>query len=109
MHFKQLEREDMLDNIRELTTQLKLKTLIIENFVPKTSVVDIESRAVWNKEKDNWDLPKYGNIYIYNMILCCYYYYDYYFMCKYVCICVYVMLIYYLAHDIPHPPPPSPK
>lgn len=54
----QLEREDMLDNIRELTTQLKLKTLIIENFVPKTSVVDIESRAVWNKEKDNWDLPK---------------------------------------------------
>lgn len=49
----------MLDSIRDLTSQLKLKTLILDNFVPKTCVADIEARAVWNKEKGDWDLPKY--------------------------------------------------
>ena len=29
----QLEKEDLLDSVRELTRQLKLKTLVLENFV----------------------------------------------------------------------------
>jgi len=54
----QLEKEDMLDTIRALTSQLKLKNLILDNFIPASNVEDIESRAVWNKDKEDWDLPR---------------------------------------------------
>lgn len=54
----QLEKEDMLDTIRELNRQLKLKSLIIDNFVPEDGALAIERRAVWNAEAEDWDLPR---------------------------------------------------
>ena len=38
----QLEKEDLLDSVRELTRQLKLKTLVLENFVPEDGAQAIE-------------------------------------------------------------------
>ena len=54
----QLEKEDLLDSVRELTRQLKLKTLVLENFVPEDGAQAIERRACWNHEKEDWDLPR---------------------------------------------------
>jgi hypothetical protein len=53
----QSEREDMLDTIRELARQLKLKEVIITNFIPRDEVGAIESRAKWNEELDSFILP----------------------------------------------------
>lgn len=50
----QVEREDMLDNIRELSRQLKLKELVVNTFVPPDDEKLIERRAVWNEEEDSW-------------------------------------------------------
>jgi Kinesin motor domain len=82
------EREDMLSTIRELNRQLKLKQLILENFVPPHEVervsnihfvvatiistagptlasffpffayilLQIEARATWDDESDEWSL-----------------------------------------------------
>lgn len=50
------EREDMLDTIRELNKQLKLKSLLLEGFVPPHEVERLEARAVWDEEADEWSL-----------------------------------------------------
>jgi hypothetical protein len=50
----QEEREELYDAIRELTSQLKLKTTIIENFVPLEGQKSIEMRAEWNEEAEAW-------------------------------------------------------
>ncbi len=52
------ERTDMLDTIRQLTQTMKLKDLIIANFIPDDINRAIEKRASWNTEEDNWTLPK---------------------------------------------------
>ena len=49
----------MLDTIRALNRQLKLKSLMLSNFVPLDGAALIERRAVWNDEKEDWDLPRY--------------------------------------------------
>ena len=54
----QQEKEDMLNNIRALDRQLKLKSLILSNFVPQDAVESIERRATWNDESENWELPR---------------------------------------------------
>eukprot|EP00742_Colponemidia_sp_Colp-10_P004246 GILJ01004530.1.p1 GENE.GILJ01004530.1~~GILJ01004530.1.p1 ORF type:complete len:795 (-),score=178.48 GILJ01004530.1:126-2510(-) len=54
----QREREDMLDMIRELTRQIKLKNSVIENFIPPEEVSKIESRAEWSDENDEWIIPR---------------------------------------------------
>lgn len=41
----QKEKEDMLDTIRELNKQLKLKQILLDNFVPNHEVEKV-SRAV---------------------------------------------------------------
>lgn len=51
------ERTDMLDTIRQLTQTMKLKDLIIANFIPEDIAKGIEKRASWNTEEDNWNLP----------------------------------------------------
>jgi len=45
----QREREDMLDTIRQLTRQLKLKDLMINNFVAPEESKKIERRSKWNE------------------------------------------------------------
>jgi kinesin family protein 3/17 len=54
----QAEKADMLDTIRELGRQLKLKSLVLSNFVPPDGAELIEQRAVWNDEREDWDLPR---------------------------------------------------
>lgn len=55
-HFNQSEREDMLSMIRDLRQTLKLKALIMENFVPMTEIQSTQERAVWDAEEDEWRL-----------------------------------------------------
>ena len=49
----------MLDAIRQLTRTLKLKELIIANFIPEETSAMLERRAVWveNEEGDGWVIP----------------------------------------------------
>ena len=54
----QTEREDMLDTIRELTRQLKLKQLVLDNFVPPDEQTKLDRRAQWSDENDEWWLPR---------------------------------------------------
>jgi len=59
----QAERNDMLETIRELTRQLKLKELIIDNFIPPNFAQMLDSaevggRAVWNAEAEEWSIPR---------------------------------------------------
>jgi kinesin family protein 3/17 len=49
-----MERTDMLETIRQLTRQMKLKDLIIANFIPEESAHGLEKRASWNQEEDCW-------------------------------------------------------
>lgn len=52
----QTERSDMLDTIRQLTQSIKLKDLIISNFIPEDVAKSIEKRATWNPEEDSWNI-----------------------------------------------------
>merc|ERR1719343_209378 len=54
--FNQGEREDMLSMIRELRQTLKLKTLIMESFVPMKEVQSTQERGEWDAEEDEWVL-----------------------------------------------------
>ncbi|OQS02822.1 kinesin [Thraustotheca clavata] len=51
------EREDLLDTIRELTASLKLKSLVLEYFMPREAATLLESAATWDDEEDNFRLP----------------------------------------------------
>eukprot|EP00927_Polykrikos_kofoidii_P082092 TRINITY_DN8067_c0_g1_i1.p1 TRINITY_DN8067_c0_g1~~TRINITY_DN8067_c0_g1_i1.p1 ORF type:complete len:829 (-),score=268.13 TRINITY_DN8067_c0_g1_i1:193-2679(-) len=52
--FNQGEREEMLTMIRELRKQLKLKTLIMDSFVPANDIKNTQERAEWDAEEDEW-------------------------------------------------------
>jgi len=52
----QREREDMVDTIRVLTQQLKLKSSVIQAFVPKEEADKVEKRAQWDENEDDWKL-----------------------------------------------------
>ena len=54
----QTERSDMLDTIRQLTRNLKLKEIIIGNFIPDDYAKSIERRAVWKEEEDTWQISR---------------------------------------------------
>ena len=49
----------MLDTIRQLTRTMKLKDLIIANFIPEDLAKTLEKRATWieNEEGDGWMIP----------------------------------------------------
>lgn len=44
----------MFDTIYELTNQLKLKNLIIDNFIPPEEYKKYEAVTVWNDEENDW-------------------------------------------------------
>jgi hypothetical protein len=52
------EREDLLDTIRQLTAQLKLKTLVLDYFMPPEAVAMLEARARWTDEEDDFTLDR---------------------------------------------------
>lgn len=47
----------MLDTIRLLTRNVKLKEIIIANFIPEDMAKSIERRAIWKEEDDMWIVP----------------------------------------------------
>ena len=47
----------MLDTIRQLTRTLKLKDLIISNFIPEETARSLERRAAYVEEDDAWTIP----------------------------------------------------
>ena len=51
------EREDLMDRIRELTREIRLKHLIIDQFIPPQEYMRIERRAEWNDELNEWMIP----------------------------------------------------
>lgn len=51
------EREDLMDRIRELTNEVRLKHLIIDQFIPAQEYMKIERRAEWADDLDNWTIP----------------------------------------------------
>jgi len=51
------EREDLMDRIRELTREIRLKHLIIDQFIPAEEYMKIERRAQWADHMDNWTIP----------------------------------------------------
>lgn len=44
----------MLEAIRQLTQNIRLKDMIIANFIPEDMARNIEKRAVWNQEDETW-------------------------------------------------------
>lgn len=51
------EREDLMDRIRELTREIRLKHLIIDQFIPALEYMKVESRASWDDEVNDWLIP----------------------------------------------------
>ncbi|RQM10076.1 hypothetical protein B5M09_002232, partial [Aphanomyces astaci] len=52
----QTEKEDMLETIRELTRQLKIKQVLLQHFVPLDDAYAIEKRSKWDPDADEWTL-----------------------------------------------------
>eukprot|EP00002_Diphylleia_rotans_P004762 TRINITY_DN1366_c0_g1_i3.p1 TRINITY_DN1366_c0_g1~~TRINITY_DN1366_c0_g1_i3.p1 ORF type:complete len:384 (-),score=124.03 TRINITY_DN1366_c0_g1_i3:301-1452(-) len=50
----QQEREDMLNTIRDLTHEIKLKQLVIDLFIPPEELEKIEKRAMFDEDRDEW-------------------------------------------------------
>jgi len=51
------EREDLMDRIRDLTREIRLKHLIIDQFIPPQEYMRVERRAEWNDEANEWLIP----------------------------------------------------
>jgi len=54
----QQEREDLVDTIRDLTRQLKLKDVIIDNFIPPEEAEKLAARAQWDDQQDKWIISR---------------------------------------------------
>jgi hypothetical protein len=52
-----LERNDLLDTIRSLDRQIKLKALVMEEFIPPHFGAMIESHAMYDNAADSWHIP----------------------------------------------------
>ena len=52
----QAERADMLDTIRQLARQIKLKEMVIDLFVPPDRAKTFEDRTRWEEDRDAWTL-----------------------------------------------------
>ena len=53
----QRERESLMMRIRELTNDIRLKHIVIDNYMPAAEYVKIERRAEWNEETKEWKIP----------------------------------------------------
>ena len=51
------EREDLMDRIRDLTREIRLKHLIIDQFIPALEYMKIERRADWSDDINDWIIP----------------------------------------------------
>ena len=46
-----------MDRIRDLTREIRLKHLIIDQFIPPQEYMRVERRAEWNDESNEWLIP----------------------------------------------------
>ncbi|CAB3409186.1 unnamed protein product [Caenorhabditis bovis] len=53
------ERQDLDQSIAEINKELKLKLLIVENFIPREVTERIKERAEWNEEDSSWSVNAY--------------------------------------------------
>lgn len=51
------DRRDLEDTQQQLLKELKLKMLLIDNFIPPADKKKLVSRAVYDEEEDSWSLP----------------------------------------------------
>lgn len=51
----------MYDTIYELSNQLKLKTLIIEHFIPHDEYKKMEKLTEWNEQENDWCIKTPGS------------------------------------------------
>jgi len=51
------QREDLMERIRELTREIRLKHLIIDQFIPAQEYMKIERRADWSDAVNDWIIP----------------------------------------------------
>jgi hypothetical protein len=52
------ERDDMIDDIRRLTREIKLKNLIIDSYVPPDELEKISRRAVFDEADESWGIDR---------------------------------------------------
>ena len=52
------EKDDMMDSIRLLRRQMKLKDAIIEAFIPLEVADKVTARAVWDEDDEQWALER---------------------------------------------------
>ena len=52
----QSEKEELLDTVRLLSQQLKIKELVVESFIPGEDVKKIMHRAEWDEDAEAWQL-----------------------------------------------------
>ncbi|CAD7932320.1 unnamed protein product [Amoebophrya sp. A120] len=57
-HEFQLEREDLLETIRAAAKEVKLKTLLMDEFVPNNMKSLVEKYSHWNEEEGIWTIEK---------------------------------------------------
>lgn len=55
------ERQELEQTQNELTRELKLKMLIIENFIPAEEKTKIQNRASYDEDEDTWQLRALAN------------------------------------------------
>lgn len=51
------EREDLMDRVRILTRDVRLKHILIDQFIPQFEYMRIERRAEWSHDTNDWILP----------------------------------------------------
>ena len=51
------EREDLMDRIRGLTREIRLKHLLIDQFIPALEYMRIERSAEWSDDINDWIIP----------------------------------------------------
>jgi len=56
-HEFESEREELVDTIRELDRQLKLKDMVVRCFVPSAYVEIMEQYASYDEFNDDWNIP----------------------------------------------------
>ncbi|KAI9363505.1 P-loop containing nucleoside triphosphate hydrolase protein [Zopfochytrium polystomum] len=53
----QREREDLLDTVRELTRELKLRMVVMEAFIPEEAIQMLEESADYDEAAEKWRIP----------------------------------------------------